>query len=52
MLEGHFEHFATFSDFFSEDFRIFLETYKDFRKFLKFWKLVRIFVFALSGAFS
>ena len=32
MLEGRFEHFATFSDF-SEDFRRFPETSEDFRRF-------------------
>ena len=42
MLEGRLEHFATFSEEFpkiSEDFK-------------KFRKVVAVFVFALSGAFS
>ena len=59
MLEGRLEHFATFSDFFqgfpkrlpeiSEDFRGSLKISKDFQKLQK---LVGMFVFVHSGAFS
>ena len=45
MLEGRLEHFVTFSDF----FRRFAKTSEDFQQFRK---LVGMFVFALSGAFS
>ena len=45
MLEGRLEHFATFSDF----FRKFPKISEDFQNFRK---LVGMFVFALSGAFS
>ena len=45
MLEGCFKHFGTISE-------IFRRLPKISENFEKFWKLVGMFVFALSGAFS
>ena len=58
MLVGRLEHFATFSEF-SKDFRRLAKISGDFRilpkiseDFQKLWKVVGMFVFALSGDFA